>query len=88
MLEQTRAELDDFHQSSKELETELENELQRTEKAQQDLKIKAARAENERDEWKVRGLLPSQCESDHIPVQVHVPANHTQPHDRLIATRA
>ncbi|KAL1707049.1 hypothetical protein EV121DRAFT_278277 [Schizophyllum commune] len=52
MLEQTRAELDDFHQSSKELETELENELQRTEKAQQDLKIKAARAENERDEWK------------------------------------
>ncbi|TRM65697.1 hypothetical protein BD626DRAFT_397963 [Schizophyllum amplum] len=52
MLEQTRAELDDFHQSSKELETELENELQRTEKAQQDLKVKAARAENERDEWK------------------------------------
>ncbi|KAK0465189.1 uncharacterized protein EV420DRAFT_1513252 [Desarmillaria tabescens] len=52
MLAETRAELDDFHLASKELETELENELQRTEKAQQDLKVKAARAEIERDEWK------------------------------------
>ncbi|KAK0208371.1 hypothetical protein DFS33DRAFT_1379895 [Desarmillaria ectypa] len=52
MLAETRAELDDFHFASKELETELENELQRTEKAQQDLKVKVARAEIERDEWK------------------------------------
>lgn len=54
MLAETRAELDDFHQASKELEAELENELQRTEKAQQDLQAKVIRAEGERDEWKVR----------------------------------
>ena len=54
MLAETRAELDDFHQASKELEAELENELQRTEKAQRDLHAKVIRAENERDEWKVR----------------------------------
>jgi hypothetical protein len=54
MLTETRTELDDFHQASKELEAELENELQRTEKAQQQLQAKVTRAENERDEWKVR----------------------------------
>ncbi|KAK0478513.1 hypothetical protein IW261DRAFT_1483860 [Armillaria novae-zelandiae] len=52
MLAETRTELDDFHLASKELEAELEDELQRTEKAQQDLKVKVARAETERDEWK------------------------------------
>ncbi|KAF8167987.1 hypothetical protein B0H34DRAFT_683853 [Crassisporium funariophilum] len=54
MLAETRAELDDFHQASKELEAELENELQRTEMAQQDLKAKVVRAEGERDEWKTK----------------------------------
>lgn len=53
MLAETRTELDEFHASSKELEEELERELERTEKAQQDLKVKVARAERERDEWKV-----------------------------------
>jgi nuclear distribution protein NudE len=53
MLAETRAELDDFHHASKELEAELENELQRTEKAQLDLKVKVSKAEAERDEWKV-----------------------------------
>lgn len=57
MLAETRAELEDFQQSSKELEEELEQELERTEKAQQDLKVKAAKAETERDEWKVRLLF-------------------------------
>ncbi|KAI0080242.1 hypothetical protein K474DRAFT_1590025 [Panus rudis PR-1116 ss-1] len=52
MLAETRAELDDFHASSKELEEELERELERTEKAQQDLKVRVARAEQEKDEWK------------------------------------
>ncbi|KAH9898061.1 hypothetical protein C8Q73DRAFT_744154 [Cubamyces lactineus] len=52
MLAETRAELDDFHHSSKELEEELERELERTEKAQQELKVKVARAEQERDDWK------------------------------------
>ena len=53
MLAETRAELEDFQHSSKELEEELEKELERTEKAQQDLKVKAAKAEVERDDWKV-----------------------------------
>ncbi|TBU61987.1 hypothetical protein BD310DRAFT_919383 [Dichomitus squalens] len=54
MLAETRAELDDFHHSSKELEEELERELERTERAQQDLKVKVARAETERDDWKAK----------------------------------
>ncbi|KAI0639744.1 hypothetical protein C8Q77DRAFT_1082647 [Trametes polyzona] len=54
MLAETRAELDDFHHSSKELEEELERELERTEKAQQELRVKAARAEQERDDWKAK----------------------------------
>ena len=62
MLAETRAELDDFHQASKELEAELESELQRTEKAQQDLQAKVVRAEHERDEWKVH--LPSTVSLD------------------------
>lgn len=53
MLSETRAELDEFQRSSKELEEELERELERTERAQQDLRVKASRAETERDEWKV-----------------------------------
>ncbi|KAJ7103408.1 hypothetical protein B0H15DRAFT_812150 [Mycena belliarum] len=52
MLAETRNELDEFQVASKELEAELEAELQRTEKSQQDLKVKVARAETERDEWK------------------------------------
>ncbi|KAJ7706058.1 hypothetical protein B0H17DRAFT_1035451 [Mycena rosella] len=52
MLAETRSELDEFQIASRELETELEAELQRTEKSQQDLKVKVARAETERDEWK------------------------------------
>ncbi|PIL31622.1 hypothetical protein GSI_06324 [Ganoderma sinense ZZ0214-1] len=54
MLAETRAELDDFHHSSKELEEELERELERTEKAQLELKVKVARAETERDDWKAK----------------------------------
>lgn len=54
MLAETRAELDEFHASSKELEDELIKEIDRTEKAQQDLKLKVARTETEREDWKVR----------------------------------
>lgn len=54
MVQEARAELDEFQRSSKELEDELERELERTEKVQQELRVKAAKAEFERDEWKVR----------------------------------
>ncbi|KAI6007310.1 hypothetical protein EDD15DRAFT_2384112 [Pisolithus albus] len=52
MLAETRAELDEFHTSSKELEEELIKEIERTERAQQDLKVKVSRVESDRDEWK------------------------------------
>jgi hypothetical protein len=52
-LAETRADLEDFQQSSKELEEEMNLEITRTEKAQQELKTKVARVEAERDEWKV-----------------------------------
>ncbi|KAJ8596991.1 hypothetical protein M405DRAFT_780812 [Rhizopogon salebrosus TDB-379] len=52
MLAETRAELDEFHTSSKDLEEELIKEIERTEKAQQELKVKVAKTELERDEWK------------------------------------
>jgi uncharacterized protein HemX len=77
MLGETKNELDDFHQSSKELEEELERELQRTEKAQQELRVKVERAENERDSWKVRrihGLL-SVAPTLSYSVQIHVTSN-------------
>ena len=61
MLAETRAELDEFHTSSKELEDELIKEIDRTEKAQQDLIVKVARTETERDEWKVCVQLLSCC---------------------------
>jgi hypothetical protein len=56
MLNEARHELEDFVQSSKELEEELLRELERTEKTQKDLKDKVSRAETDRDEWKVRLL--------------------------------
>lgn len=89
MLAETRAELDDFHHASKELEAELENELSRTEKAQRDLKVKVDRAETEKDEWKVCLLWPDPWTFDSsLPsVEVHVPAVPSQHHDNLFTTR-
>jgi hypothetical protein len=45
---------DEFQQSSKELEDELERELSMTEKAQAELKDRIVRLEAEKEEWKVR----------------------------------
>jgi nuclear distribution protein NudE len=53
MLDETRAELDEFQASSKELEDELERELGATEKQQAELKEKIQRLEAEKEEWKV-----------------------------------
>jgi nuclear distribution protein NudE len=57
MLAETRADLDEFQRSSKELEDELVRELDHNEKAQQDLRVKVAKAESERDDWKVSIFL-------------------------------
>jgi hypothetical protein len=56
-LAETRADLEDFQQSSKELEEEMNLEIIRTEKAQLELKAKVTRVETERDEWKVSCLI-------------------------------
>jgi hypothetical protein len=87
MLAETRTELDDFQVSSRELEEELERELERTEKAQQELKVKAARAEQEKDEWKVSSCtmtLGYDGSAQHALVEVHVIANDSQ-HDNYIS---
>lgn len=73
MLAETRAELDEFHHSSKELEEELIRELERTEKAQQDLKVKVAKAENDRDEWKVSSYVP--CNFDGLTEPCRSPSS-------------
>jgi len=57
MLTETRAELDDFVHSSKELEEELLRELDRNEKVQRDLKDKVIAVEADRDHWKVRSSI-------------------------------
>ncbi len=57
MLAETRAELDDFVHSSKELEEELLRELERNEKVQKDLKDKVIAVEADRDNWKVHSPI-------------------------------
>ncbi|KAG8887869.1 NADH:ubiquinone oxidoreductase [Tulasnella sp. 332] len=54
LLQETRAELDDFTRTSRELEEELEKDLERTEKAQEELLMRVSKVEMERDEWKLK----------------------------------
>ncbi|WVR07640.1 hypothetical protein IAU60_004682 [Kwoniella sp. DSM 27419] len=56
MLTETRAELEEFQQSSKELEDEMEQELAANDKQQADLKDKIKRLEAEKDEWKAKQI--------------------------------
>lgn len=53
MLAETEAELKEFQVSSKELEDEMQLDVERAEKAREDMQNKFARAESDRDEWKV-----------------------------------
>lgn len=52
LLQETRAELDEFQTSSKELEEELERELESTERQMSDLRNRVERVERERDDCK------------------------------------
>lgn len=93
LLEDTRLELDEFQSSSRELEEELEKDLERSEKAKLDLETKVAKIENEKDEWKVPVLtLPSHSDIPHhvrmLPtVQIHVPTNDLQYHHGVTTAR-
>lgn len=91
MLAEARTELEDFRRTSEELEAELEAELTRTEKAHEDLKAKAARAELERDEWKVCSPFPASPHTPTAPLcpidEVHDPSNDPQHHLNFSAAR-
>lgn len=54
MLTETEAELKEFQVSSKELEDEMALDVERAEKAREDMQNKLTRTEGERDDWKVR----------------------------------
>ena len=56
-LTETRSALDEFQQSSRELETELERELENMEKQYKDAKRQKERLKMESDEWKVSQLF-------------------------------
>ena len=53
LLAETKAELDEFQTASRELEEELERELQRTEAEKERLRLISSKAEKECNEWKV-----------------------------------
>jgi len=55
--------VDEFQQSSRELEEELEKDLQATEKEKLELKEKIVRLEIEKDEWKVSRQAQQACNS-------------------------
>lgn len=57
MLAETDAELKEFQISSKELEDEMALDIDRAEKAREDMQNKLSRIEGERDDWKVRSIL-------------------------------
>jgi len=59
ILMSTKADLDDFQISSKELEEELERELESVEKTRAELLQRVERVETDRDEWKVGLHSPS-----------------------------
>ncbi|WOO81888.1 Nuclear distribution protein nudE 1 [Vanrija pseudolonga] len=54
LLNETRNELDEFQLSSRELEQELEKELEATEAKQAELQQRIKRLDTERDEWKTK----------------------------------
>lgn len=64
LLAETKAELDEFQIASKELEDELERELQRTENEKERLRHLSDKAEKECNEWKVRVCSSSRCPPD------------------------
>ncbi|WVR00145.1 hypothetical protein IAU59_007287 [Kwoniella sp. CBS 9459] len=56
MLSETRAELEEFQQSSRELEDEMEQELAANEKQQDELRERIKRIEAEKEEWKAKQI--------------------------------
>lgn len=65
ILAHTREELDDFQATSRELEAEMEADLERSTKLEKELREKAGKTETERDEWKVRRFRGAVVRSIH-----------------------
>ncbi|ORX40543.1 hypothetical protein BD324DRAFT_611190 [Kockovaella imperatae] len=65
-LDETRAELDEFQASSKELEDELEKELAATEKQKSELKDKIRRLETEKEEWMAKHIALQKLHSSTV----------------------
>jgi hypothetical protein len=81
MLNETRADLEEFQVSSRELEEELNLELERTDKAQNELKQKVLQVEAEREEWKVRLIAMFNSTTVHSRIQtdqVYATSDHAQ----------
>lgn len=57
---------DDFQTSSRELEQELEKELEATEAKQQELKDRIHRLETEKDEWRTKSVQQQKQHSSTI----------------------
>jgi predicted nucleic acid-binding Zn-ribbon protein len=66
-LSETRAALDEFQVSSRELEEELEKELQSTEKVCGDLKSRCEQLKRESEDWKV-GLFSYTVMEDYVDI--------------------
>lgn len=53
MLSDTQTELDEFTRASKELEEEMERDLERNENEKEQLRARVSKLEGDRDDWKV-----------------------------------
>ncbi|KAG2174556.1 hypothetical protein INT44_006819 [Umbelopsis vinacea] len=77
-LSETRAALDEFQVSSRELEEELEKELQTTEKVCGDLKARCEQLKRESEEWKITQASPqyqskfTESKHEHNNVMTHM----------------
>ncbi|KAI9634142.1 uncharacterized protein MKK02DRAFT_38814 [Dioszegia hungarica] len=87
-LEETRAELDEFQASSKELEDELEKELAATEKQQAELKDRIKRLEGEKEEWKAKHIGAQKMHSSTVSAMQREMDNLRSERDKtLVALR-
>ncbi|CAK9782403.1 unnamed protein product, partial [Cutaneotrichosporon oleaginosum] len=88
LLNETRAELDEFQVSSRELEQELEQELEATEAKHADLQERITRLEADKEEWKNKFIaLQKQHSSTVSAMQLEMDNLRSERDNTLIAIR-
>ncbi|BEI94668.1 uncharacterized protein CcaverHIS019_0702490 [Cutaneotrichosporon cavernicola] len=88
LLNETRAELDEFQLSSRELEQELEKELEATEAKHADLQERIQRLETDKDEWKNKFIaLQKQHSSTVSTMQLEMDNLRSERDKTLVAIR-